>query len=203
MESLLRLSGKLSAATLNRRRISCTWSLRINVTFGTGLLGDDDNGATDLGALEKKLAEKAGSTRFDSAAPPSNPTSPSQGTSGHDGNASTPHSSLASPEPYKPDRPEKDIEKRKSHTPGEQEKEKENEKDGESGEKQEEEVEALSEMMCSLVTNSQGETRYIGESGSSLRFRHVICARSTRSPNCALQALPRDTPSSRPRASNG
>lgn len=132
----------------------------------SGLLSDDDNGATDLGALEKKLAEKAGSIRFDSAAPPSNPTSPSQATSGHNGDASTPHSSLASPEPYKSDRPDDRAEKRKSHTPAEQEKEKEKdgEKEKDPNEKPEEEIEALSEMMDSLVTNSQGETRYIGSS---------------------------------------
>ncbi len=106
----------------------------------TGLLGEDDNGATDLGTLEKKLAEKQQSRQASQAA--SNPTSPSQAASGHD-NASTPQSSLTSPEPgHKED-------KRHSLTP-------------EKDRKEEEEVAALSEMMCSLVTNNSGETRYIG-----------------------------------------
>jgi hypothetical protein len=67
--------------------------------------------------------------------------------SGQDGTASTPRSSLTSPEPVKDK--EKDNEKRKSLTP-------------DRGRGEEEEVEALSEMMCSLVTNNSGETRYIG-----------------------------------------
>jgi len=53
---------------------------------------------------------------------------------------------MNSPEPTT-----KEPEKRKSTTP---EKEKPEE---------EQEVSALSEMMCSLVTNNDGETRYIGE----------------------------------------
>jgi len=117
----------------------------------SGLLGEDD-GATDLGTLEKKLAEKNQRSRQASQAA-SNPTSPSQAASGQDGNPQTPDSSLASPEPTK----ENDT--RKSVSP---EKEKEKGKGKEGGE--EEEVSALSEMMCSLVTNNNGETRYIGSS---------------------------------------
>ncbi|KAK1760690.1 6c6d08f8-8b27-48d1-a5e9-ee3a8a61eadc [Echria macrotheca] len=111
----------------------------------SGLLGEDDNGATDLGTLEKKLAEKQQQSRQASQAV-SNPTSPSQATSGQDANHSTPRSSLNSPEPTAKE------EKRKSLTP-----EKEKQED-------EEEVATLSEMMCSLVTNNDGETRYIGSS---------------------------------------
>ncbi|KAK0728293.1 fungal-specific transcription factor domain-containing protein [Lasiosphaeria miniovina] len=109
----------------------------------SGLLGEDDNGATDLGTLEKKLAEKHQQSRQASQAA-SDPTSPSQTASAQDGNASTPQSSLTSPEPSK-------DEKRKSLTPDKKEEE-------------QEEVAALSEMMCSLVTNNYGETRYIGSS---------------------------------------
>lgn len=112
------------------------------------MLGEDD-GATDLGTLEKKLAEKKQESRQASQAAQSTPTSPSQATSAHDGTASTPRSSLTSPEPPK----DKDRdEKRKSIDDQRQE--------------GEEEVEALSEMMCSLVTNNSGETRYIGTSRS-------------------------------------
>ncbi|KAM7195961.1 hypothetical protein V8F33_006412 [Rhypophila sp. PSN 637] len=111
----------------------------------SGLLGEDDNGATDLGTLEKKLAEKQQQSRQASQAAASNPTSPSQAASGQDA-SSTPRSSLASPEPTK------ESDKRASPSPDVKK------------EDEEEEVTALSEMMCSLVTNNYGETRYIGSS---------------------------------------
>ncbi|KAI1341992.1 N-terminal binuclear Zn cluster-containing protein [Xylariaceae sp. FL0016] len=111
----------------------------------SGLLGDDDE-STDLATLEKRLAEKHQHSRQASQAPQSNPTSPSQATSGRDGTASTPQSSLTSPEPTK----DKEFKRDHSHEPEEK--------------KDEEEVAALSEMMCSLVTNQSGETRYIGSS---------------------------------------
>lgn len=109
----------------------------------SGLLNEDDNGRTDLGTLEKRLAEKDLSRRT-SAAPVSNPSSPSLtlGTPQQDGNNSSPRSALTSPEPQS----EKTQEKRNEN------------------EKSPEEVEALSDMMCSLVTNNCGETRYIGSS---------------------------------------
>lgn len=85
----------------------------------------------------------------------SSPTSPSQTNSGADGNASTPQSSLTSPDSSKfrdkEKEKEKDEKRRKSISPG----------DDNTGE-EEEQVEALSEMMCSLVTNQSGETRYFG-----------------------------------------
>ncbi|KAK2067922.1 hypothetical protein P8C59_001621 [Phyllachora maydis] len=120
----------------------------------SGLLGEDD-GATDLGTLEKKLAEKHQQAARHACHVASNPTSPSQATSGQDGPASTPQSALTSPEPAK----ERDVERRKSSTP-----EKEKAEGDEEVEEEEEEVAALSEMMCSLVTNNCGETRYIGSS---------------------------------------
>lgn len=80
------------------------------------------------------------------AATSSSPTSPAHTTSGADGAESTPQSSLTSPAPI----PAKD-EKRKSMSPPQESRE------------GEEEVSALSEMMCSLVTNTYGETRFIGE----------------------------------------
>ncbi|KAF2969377.1 hypothetical protein GQX73_g4217 [Xylaria multiplex] len=111
------------------------------------LLGEDDE-ATDLATLEKRLAEKQQQTRnasIASQASHSNPTSPSQATSGPDGLCSTPQSALTSPEPTR------EREFGRDHSPL-------------GDEKSEEEVEALSEMMCSLVTNPEGETRYIGSS---------------------------------------
>lgn len=118
------------------------WPCPTNVV-GAGLLGEDDNGATDLGTLEKKLVEKHQQSRQASQAV-SDPTSPPP-VPGQEARASTPHSSLASPEPAK------DGDKMSSTTP---------EKDSQDGER--EEVAELSEMMCSLVTNTNGETRYIG-----------------------------------------
>lgn len=116
--------------------------------FRTGLLGEDDE--TDLGSLEKKLAEQSQHSRGTSAAATSTPTSPSQTASAQGGIASSPHSVAPSPsvtkEKSKKDKPER----RKSFTPA-------------NGlEEGGEEVEALSEMMCSLVTNQSGETRYLG-----------------------------------------
>ncbi|GJN85880.1 hypothetical protein PLIIFM63780_009454 [Purpureocillium lilacinum] len=111
----------------------------------SGLLGEDENGATDLGELERKLTEKT--RQASTAATASNPTSPSLGTAAAE-NTSTPQSALTSPEPTKESHKD---DKRKSITPAE---------DSQG----EEEVEALSEMMCSLVTNQCGETRYIGSS---------------------------------------
>jgi hypothetical protein len=100
--------------------------------------------------LERKLIEKHQQSRQASQAV-SQPTSPSQAASGQDGTASTPRSSLTSPEPVKDK--EHEYEKRKSVPPAPQEEKRQDE----------EEVEALSEMMCSLVTNNSGETRYIGK----------------------------------------
>ncbi|KAH9901865.1 N-terminal binuclear Zn cluster-containing protein [Xylariomycetidae sp. FL2044] len=113
----------------------------------SGLLGEDDE-ATDLATLEKRLAEKHQQSRQTSHAPTSSPPSPSQATtSGHEGTSSTPQSSLTSPEPTK----EKDFRRDYSPQPPEQ-----------RGNR--EDVEALSDMMCSLVTNNSGETRYLGSS---------------------------------------
>ncbi|OWO99774.1 hypothetical protein B2J93_6829 [Marssonina coronariae] len=106
----------------------------------SGLLTEDDNGRTDLGTLEKRLTESRRESLRGSAAPGSNPTSPSQASQTEE----TPRSAIASPEPPVTS----NGEKRESATP----------------EKTEEEVEALSDMMCSLVTNNCGETRYIGSS---------------------------------------
>ncbi|KAH6626322.1 fungal-specific transcription factor domain-containing protein [Chaetomium sp. MPI-SDFR-AT-0129] len=111
----------------------------------SGLLGEDDNGATDLGTLEKKLVEKHQQSRQNSQAV-SDPTSP-QVTTAPNGSTSTPRSAIASPEPSK------DGEKQRSSTP-----------DKDSQDDDREEVAELSEMMCSLVTNTNGETRYIGSS---------------------------------------
>ncbi|KAH8596956.1 fungal-specific transcription factor domain-containing protein [Bisporella sp. PMI_857] len=122
----------------------------------SGLLSEDDNGRTDLGTLEKRLAEKAQSRRA-SAVPGSDPASPSHShTQSHNtpndaASGSTPRSALASPEPH-------------PHPQPSQTKAGETRASTAEPEKPAEEVEQLSDMMCSLVTNNCGETRYIGSS---------------------------------------
>lgn len=104
----------------------------------SGLLSEDDGGKTDLGTLEKRLAEKASPNADNSrrnSPKISNGTESYHSTPQNQEIHSSPRTSVA--------------------TPG-SEKDKEREKEKEA------EVEALSDMMCSLVTNNCGETRYIG-----------------------------------------
>ncbi|KAL9016186.1 MAG: hypothetical protein Q9185_006459 [Variospora sp. 1 TL-2023] len=108
----------------------------------SGLLSDEDVDRTDLGTLEKKLADKT-SSKSSEVSPANSPPSltisqpppiPSPHTPGPQVNKMpSPQSSAASPKQTEAKKPE-------------------------------EEVEALSDMMCSLVTNNLGETRYIGSS---------------------------------------
>ena len=114
----------------------------------SGLLTDEEAGRTDLGTLEKRLAEKSSSApvqaRSDSAqgkTPSSSsnqqPTPNSESTPQHDVHSS-PRASSASVV-------------------------------GDTTKDRREDVENLSEMMCSLVTNNCGETRYIGRPGGDSR----------------------------------
>ncbi|KAL9029085.1 MAG: hypothetical protein Q9196_002628 [Gyalolechia fulgens] len=109
----------------------------------SGLLSDEDVDRTDLGTLEKKLADKTLSKSRE--ATPANTPERS-----HSGNqlpaALSPR--ITTPQPNKIPSPQSFT---ASPKPTE-------------NEKPEEEVEALSDMMCSLVTNNCGETRYIGSS---------------------------------------
>jgi len=154
MESLLRLSGESITNLLPRFNHKVLLLIKI-----LGLLKEDDNGRTDLGTLEKRLAETQQAQR-DSLAPTSGPTSPRSQSSPKDLNDSTPHSQtphshIASPEPGPKEPPKQtgNSEKEKrSSTSDEKEKQKQKQP----------EVEELSDMMCSLVTNNCGETRYIG-----------------------------------------
>ncbi|KAI9803664.1 MAG: hypothetical protein M1833_000576 [Piccolia ochrophora] len=104
----------------------------------SGLLADGDNGKTDLGMLEKQLAEKSNTNGTPASGHSRQSVSdrrPSfdsrRNTPTNDEGIPTPQSAMASPE---------------------------------MGKEVEEEVEDLSDMMCSLVTNNCGETRYIGSS---------------------------------------
>jgi hypothetical protein len=103
----------------------------------SGLVNEDDLGKTDLGTLEKRLADKSmshvghsskDSNRSSSVNPSNTTPEATQGTPDHD-KQSSPRTSVTSPESQK---------------------------------EHEDEVEHLSDMMCSLVTNNCGETRYIG-----------------------------------------
>lgn len=105
----------------------------------SGLLTEEEAGRTDLGTLEKRLADKASSNgnarRTESPRPSRSGASSSvtavesqKGTPRRD-SQSSPRDSMASPLT--------DSDKR-------------------------EDVENLSDLMCSLVTNNVGETRYIG-----------------------------------------
>ena len=103
----------------------------------SGLLSEDDVGKTDLGTLEKRLADRSMgsggmSSKNSNRSSSANPTAPATGS-----HHSTPRmDSYSSP--------------RTPVTSPDSQKETENE------------VEGLSDMMCSLVTNNCGETRYIG-----------------------------------------
>jgi hypothetical protein len=103
----------------------------------SGLLSEDDNGKTDLGTLEKRLADRTNALNMARNTKQLNtPSATQQALASHNttprmDSHSSPHTATTSPE----------------------------------SEKQSEgEVEALSDMMCSLVTNNCGETRYIGSS---------------------------------------
>lgn len=113
-----------------------------------GIIGEDDN-TNDLGLLEKKLAEQSRQT---SAVVGSTPQSPNG--AGEPGTSPS-QSTLTSPgttEKFKARSHSPDVSK--SHANG----------DAETEGHGEEQVEALSEMMCSLVTNQSGETRFFGSS---------------------------------------
>lgn len=102
----------------------------------SGLLTDEDGDKTDLGTLEKRLADRGLSTSEPSRKEPRRETPASSSQPEHASGQSTPQqdqqpsplTAMTSPEQHE----------------------------------KEEEVENLSDMMCSLVTNNCGETRYIG-----------------------------------------
>jgi hypothetical protein len=112
----------------------------------SGLLSEEEAGKTDLGTLEKRLAEKASSKeasiqRTESSAPSKSSSSASVALE----NSPRPTSARESLETPR------DVVTSPST-------------DGDKPSR--EEVENLAEAMCSLVTNNVGETRYIGNSPS-------------------------------------
>lgn len=103
----------------------------------SGVLPEDDDGSTDLATLEKRLADRAGQ----SATP--------RPSTNEDRASTQPQATHTSDTPVQPALPSP-----RSGTASPEPKE------TESPPKEED---ALAEMMCSLVTNNCGETRYIGE----------------------------------------
>ncbi|KAF2637163.1 hypothetical protein P280DRAFT_483055 [Massarina eburnea CBS 473.64] len=120
----------------------------------SGVLPEDDDGSTDLATLEKRLADRA---QRNSATPaPARERRQSSVTSADkpaDATATptqpglpSPRSGTASPEPpQQPQPPPQQARPARTGRNGRDE-------------------DALAEMMCSLVTNNCGETRYIGSS---------------------------------------
>lgn len=100
----------------------------------SGLLPDGDE-QTDLGDLERRLQESAGSSQ--KARSIIGGRSSSESTRATP-NVSTPHSAANSPKFVRF-----------------------------GGVEEEEDVEALSDQLCSLVTTNAGETRFIGSAGNS------------------------------------
>lgn len=103
----------------------------------SGLLSEDDNGKTDLGTLEKRLADRTNTLNMARNAKQFTAPGAIQQTS---------TSRIATPVMDSQSSPRTAA---TTTSP-----ESQNQSEGE--------VEALSDMMCSLVTNNCGETRYIG-----------------------------------------
>ena len=108
----------------------------------SGLLGGEDDGRTDLGTLERRLADNSHLRSTGGT-----PTKDSAST-----NSESQTRTHQSPE----DAPQVGNSPNPMHSPRDQPSEEQRPKE------KEEAVEELSDMMCSLVTNNCGESRYIG-----------------------------------------
>ena len=106
----------------------------------SGLIGEEDGDRTDLGTLERRLADRAQNG--------SKPGTPIR-TSGESPASNGQTRQLISP--HSTPRQEKEVTPQANIVSPELPKQREGP-----------EVEELSDMMCSLVTNNCGETRYIG-----------------------------------------
>ena len=121
MESLLKLSGLLSA----------------------------EDGHTDLGTLEKRLADKALSNQGDQ-----------RPDSGDGENRSPEHSS----DDLSQSGNAAETQGQAYTSPPRQQEQNKRSSGSSTKPRKDEEVEAVAELMCSLVTNNYGETRFIGRS---------------------------------------
>lgn len=106
----------------------------------SGLLTEEEAGRTDLGTLEKRLADKATSATARGESPNPSRSTASSNVNAPDSQQDTPNADTQSSPQDSPTSPGADP----------------------KDEKKRQEVENLSDMMCSLVTNNVGETRYIG-----------------------------------------
>lgn len=103
----------------------------------SGLISDEEAGRSDLAAIERRLAEKHKSQPKTTSSPKLSLDTPNSSAQRNDSQAGTPSINNMSP--------------RESVTsPG-------------SVSDKPEQIENISDMMCSLVTNGSGETRYIGK----------------------------------------
>lgn len=122
----------------------------------SGLLSQDDGGKTDLGTLEKRLADRS-ATGGVNTPNPSTSQQPATANANVSNQTANPTQPSTAPQSHQPS-PQMDSlsmsPRTTSTSPGSQ-------KESET------EVEALSDMMCSLVTNNCGETRYIGNDAVS------------------------------------
>ena len=109
----------------------------------SGLITDEEAGRTDLGAIERRLAEKNRSQSLRTSSPKSAADTPNIQPQRSDSKVGTPQQTNLSPR--------ESIDSPRSNT-------------------DKPEVENISDMMCSLVTNGSGETRYIGMSKSLKRL---------------------------------
>ncbi|KAK5945477.1 hypothetical protein PMZ80_002682 [Knufia obscura] len=106
----------------------------------SGLISDEEAGRSDLAAIERRLAEKHKSQPKTTSSPKLSLDTPNSSAQRNDSQAGTPSINNMSP--------------RESVTsPG-------------SVSDKPEQIENISDMMCSLVTNGSGETRYIGSSSA-------------------------------------
>lgn len=115
----------------------------------SGLLSEDDGGKTDLGTLEKRLADRSFAAGQMSAMKSPNKFNASNSAAQSQQTTASRHSTPRMDSQSSP---------RTAATSPDSTKESETE------------VEGLSDMMCSLVTNNCGETRYIGMQGLSPHF---------------------------------
>jgi hypothetical protein len=119
----------------------------------SGLLSEEEAGKTDLGTLEKRLAEKASSKEFSAQKSTETTTAPSKSSS----------ASVAAENSPRPTSARDSLETPRDNLTSPS-------TDGDKPSR--EEVENLSEAMCSLVTNNVGETRYIGTHPRIFFSRH-------------------------------
>ncbi|KAI6783043.1 putative transcriptional regulatory protein-like protein [Emericellopsis cladophorae] len=130
----------------------------------SGLLSEGEE--TDLGALEKKLEEQRNSeaSRQGSLAVPSTPASPA--TKPPSVNTTAANSQASPADTLSPQPKDKDKDKEQQQQQQQQPQRRSSNVRTASVEdaEPEEDVENLSDLMCSLVTNQSGETRYLGSS---------------------------------------